>query len=823
MFYLGGFMLEGKYSIEYEKEIQELWEKVQAFKFNGPDDRKIYSVDTPPPTVSGKLHIGHVFSFTQAEMIVRYHRLLGENVYYPFGFDDNGLPTERLVEKDLGIVAKDIPRSEFIEKCNTIKDKYIDEFKNVFKRLGISADWDLAYDTINELSRRVSQRSFIDLVNKGRAYRKETPVLWCPCCQTSIAQAELESKDVKSYFNYINFSCENEKLTIATTRPEFLGGCVAIFVNPNDERYVKLIGKKAIVPLYNKEVPIISDEKVSKEKGTGAVMCCTFGDQTDLEWQKEYNLPMVKVMGKDGTIEKDIQFIGGMKTLDARMALVNLLDKEGYLVKSEKLEHSVGIHERCGNEIEIINSPQWFIDVLSIKDELIKAADDINWYPASMKGRYLDWVNNLKWDWCISRQRYFGVPFPVWYCNECGKVMLPDDKMLPVNPLETTLNKSCECGCKEFTAESAVMDTWATSAISPLINMRYGEDDQRDYLYPMSMRSHAHEIIRTWSFYTIVKSLYHTGQLPWKDLMISGFVLAKKGEKISKSKGNSKMSPEELLDNYGADLVRYWSASNKLGTDTWFDIDAINSSKRFLTKLWNSAKFVGIHINGTDIDSPVELTNIDKWIVSKCQETFNRYKKQMDNYEIGLARLEIDNFFWRDFCDNYIEIVKERLYNENDKYGSSSLSAKKALSMVFLEILKMYSPFVPHITEYIYQELYHSEKTSILSCSTYTELPFKEEDIYFGEFIKSIIYEVRKYKSDNNLSMKEPLSSVKVYTTLANMRLLQDTKTIADICSYTKAGNIEVEASEETHIEITLPQKEEQTEEKGRRISKELL
>lgn len=793
-------MLDKRYNIEEELNIQKLWDESEAFKFKGFDNRKLYSVDTPPPTVSGKLHIGHVFSFTQAEMIVRYHRLKGENIFYPLGFDDNGLPTERLVEKELGIKAKDLPRSEFIEKCNLIKDKYISEFKKLFKRLGISADLNLSYDTIDELSRRVSQKSFIDLLKNGHAYLKEMPTMYCPCCETSIAQAELENKKCKSYYNYINFTCEGKNLEIATTRPELLGGCVAIFVNPKDERYNKLIGKNVSVPLYNFEVPILADDKVEIDKGTGVVMCATFGDQLDLEWQKKYNLPIKKVIENDGTINKDVLFVGGMNLKDARKKITCELADKGYLLKQEKVDHFVSVHERCGTETEILNSFQWYIDLLSIKDELIKAADDINWYPPSMKSRYLDWVNNLKWDWCISRQRYFGVPFPVWYCKNCGEIMIADAKDLPVNPLETLPKKTCKCGSKEFVPEKAVMDTWATSSITPFINMKYKESNEQDNLFPMSMRSHAHEIIRTWTFYSIVKSLYHKGIVPWKDLMITGFVLAKKGEKISKSKGNSEMSPEELLDTYGADIVRYWSASNKLGTDTWFDINSITNSKRFFNKLWNSARYVEMHINNVNLDREVDLTSIDKWIISKCHETFLKYKKHMDNYEIGLARIEIDNFFWRDFCDNYLEIVKERLYNENNNYGNSSLAAKKTLSIVFLEILKMYSPFVPHITEYIYQELYKNEKDKILSCSTYKELPCSKEYLEFGEFIKNIISEVRKYKSDNNLSMKEPLDSINIYTKLDNIKLLKDS--IKDILSCTKASNIDVEKSDEIYIDI---------------------
>lgn len=787
-------MLNKKFTIEQEKEIQKIWEETKAFKFNGVDERPVYSVDTPPPTISGKLHIGHIFSFTQAEMIVRYHRLKGENVYYPFGFDDNGLPTERLVEKEEGIIAKDLPRSEFIEKCNTTKDKYIKEFQELFKRLGISADWDLGYDTINELSRRVSQRSFIDLLEKGKAYRKEMPVLWCPCCQTSIAQAELENKDVNSYFNYINFSVEGKPLEIATTRPEFLGGCVAIFVNPKDERYADLIGKTAKVPLYENEVPIIGDDKVAIDKGTGVVMCCTFGDQTDMEWQKEYNLPIKNVMQADGTINTELDIIGGMKTLDARIKIVEELQKQGLLNKSEKIKHSVGVHERCGNEIEIINSPQWYIDILSIKEDLIKAADDIKWHPESMKSRYLDWVNNLKWDWCISRQRYFGVPFPIWYCSECNEVLIPEDKQLPINPLESKPTKPCKCGCKDFIPETAVMDTWATSSVSPFINMKYGENDEQQFLFPMTMRSHAHEIIRTWTFYSIVKSLYHTGQVPWKELMISGFVLAKKGEKISKSKNNAKSSPTQLLDTYGADMIRYWTASNKLGTDTWFDEKDIESSRRFLNKLWNSAKFVDMHIENFDLDENVELLSIDEWIISKCHATFEKYSQQMEKYEMGLARQEIDNFFWKDLCDNYLEIVKERLYNPENKYGETQKAAKKALYTVFLEVLKMYSPFVPHITEFIYQNLYkEKENDKILCSSTFKELAFDEKNIEFGESIKKVVSEVRKYKTENGLSMKEPLDSLKISTSIDNIKMLKNC--ILDVQACTKSSNIDIEVT----------------------------
>lgn len=782
-------MLEKKYNpLEIEKQMQELWESKQTFKFNGPDQRDIFSIDTPPPTVSGKLHIGHVFSYTQSEMIMRYKRLSGYNVFYPFGYDDNGLPTERLVEKDFGIKAKDLPRSEFIEKCNYTTKKYILEFREMWKSLGFSVDWDLQYDTINDLSRKISQQSFIDLAKKGAAYQKEAPVLWCTNCLTSIAQAELEGAEKDSFFDYINFMIDGKPIEIATTRPEYLGACVALFINPDDERYNKYIGKKAIVPLYDFEVPVIGDKKVAIDKGTGVVMCCTYGDITDMDWQKEYNLPYKKLMLADGTVDSSVLLIGGLSTNDARKKIVEELTLAGLLNKVEKITHTVSVHERCGTPIEIIPSNQWYVDVLNIKDELIKAGDDINWHPEHMKNRYLEWVNNLKWDWCISRQRYFGVPFPVWYCNSCKKVNFPNASELPINPLEHKPTKPCSCGSNEFTPETAVMDTWATSSVTPLINMKKGEADERTYLYPMSVRSQAHEIIRTWTFYSIVKSIHHFGNVPWKDLMISGFVLAKKGEKISKSKGNATSSPSELISAHGSDMIRYWAANNRLGTDTWFAEEDILSSHRFLTKLWNASKFAIMQMEDFKKDSSVKLLPMDLWLINKCQDTKNKYNEYMNEYEIGLARLEADKFFWNDLCDNYLEIAKERLY-QPEKHGyEQRKSGQQALYAVLLEVLKMYSPIVPHITEHIYQEFFREyESDDTLSASVFTTQDVDKTYVEFGEVIKELVGEVRKFKTDRGMSMKDEIGQVTISTDAKMIKLIEASTLDLKACTWAEA------------------------------------
>lgn len=759
-------MLTKKYNFkESEQKWQKFWAENNIYKFNPESNKEIYSIDTPPPTVSGSLHMGHIFSYTQGEIAARYHRMRGKNVFYPFGFDDNGLPTERLVEREEGIKAKDLPRSEFIKKCLNTTEKYVGEFKELWQSLGFSVDWDLQYETISPLSQKISQKSFIELAKSGKAYLKESPVLWCTTCQTSIAQAELENKDIESSFNYIPFLVEGKKLIIATTRPELLYGCVALFINPEDSRYNNYIGKTAVVPLYEFEIPILGDEKVGIEKGTGIVMCATFGDTTDLEWYNKYSLPYKKTIEADGTIVSGVPFIGGMNIKDARTEIIKLLDERGLLKKSEKITHTVSIHERCGHEIEIIPSKQWYIDILSEKDRYLRAADEINWYPGTMKIRYQNWVENLKWDWCISRQRYFGVPIPVWYCKHCGKPLFPEECELPINPLETNPNRTCSCGSNEFIPEEAVLDTWATSSLTPLINSKWGEkSDISDKLIPMGMRTQAHEIIRTWAFYTIVKSLYHTGKLPWRDIMICGFVMAKKGEKISKSKNNSANSPMQLIEKYSSDAVRYWAAGAKLGTDTMYSEDEMLLSNRFLTKLWNAAKFTLMHLGDYNGEKPKMILPIDNWIIEREHEIEAKASEYMDKYEMGIARSIIDEFFWKDYCDNYLEIVKERVYKPEIHGEMERKSGQYALYTAFMGILRMYAIYTPHITEEIYQCFFRNieEKLSLHQHEWIIKESFDSHNLKFGEMIKDILREVRKYKSDRNLSLKEPLKKIEI-------------------------------------------------------------
>jgi len=755
--------MDKKYDFQRtEKELEQMWQEKEIYKYQNGKEKKIFSIDTPPPTVSGKLHIGHVFSYTQAEMIARFKRMQGYDVFYPFGFDDNGLPTERLVEKDEKIRANQMPRSEFRSKCMNTIEKYEGEFKDLWKRLGFSVDWSLQYQTISDLSQKISQKSFIELAKTGKAYMKESPVLWCTECQTSIAQAELETKECDTIFNYLNFRTPLGDLLIATTRPELLAGCVCIFVHPEDERYQKYIGRKALVPLYEFEIPILADEAVSMDKGTGAVMCATFGDSTDVEWYQKHTLPYKEIIMANGTINRKVPFIGGMRIKKARAQIIEILKEKELMVKQESITHMVAIHERCGNDVEFIPSRQWYIDVLTEKEKFLKAADEINWHPGHMKNRYKIWVENLKWDWCISRQRYFGVPFPVWYCKKCGKPIFAEERQLPVNPLEEKPFHACSCGCNEFIPEEAVFDTWATSSVTTLINARYGEkDDISNEIFPMGMRCQAHEIIRTWAFYSIVKSLYHTGQIPWRDIMISGFVLAKPGEKISKSKNNGPNSPMALIENHSADAVRYWAANSKLGTDTFFSEDELKISKRFINKLYNAAKFVIMQLQDFEKPDRIEkekLLPIDCWMLERVNGTTIRAIEMLNNFEIGQARYEIDDLFWKDFCDYYIEIVKERLYQPEKHGAEQRYSGQIALYYSLLGILKLYAIYTPYVTEYIYQDFYkkYEKDTSLHQMIWETKKP---EDIYieFGERVKAVIADVRKGKTEKKMSMKDTI------------------------------------------------------------------
>jgi len=781
-----------------EAQAQQKWELEKTYTLahsSGP----LYTIDTPPPTVSGTLHIGHIFSYTQTDIIARYKRMNGFSVFYPFGFDDNGLPTERYVEKKRDIRPQNMSRSEFIKQCLEETHEAEKQFINLWQRMGLSANFDSCYSTISDLARKLSQESFITLYKKGFIYRKHEPALYCTACQTSVAQAELDDAQKPSFFNDIIFKdAKGNDLVIGTTRPELLPSCVALLFNPADERYQHLRGAQATVPLFGHHVPILEDEKVSIEKGTGLVMCCTFGDKTDIEWYKKFKLPYKKSIGLDGRWLESTGFLAGLKVHDARTQVIEKLRESNLLLRQVAIAHSVNVHERCKKEIEFVALEQWFVNILDHKQKFLDLADQIAWYPAFMKFRYRDWVENLSWDWCISRQRFFGIPFPVWHCNKCHHVILANVSQLPVDPRETAYAGACEkCGSSDITPDTDVMDTWNTSSISPYICFAVYQSVQNpiatmdaveqqgktifdnpevNNFIPMSMRPQAHDIIRTWAFDTIVKSWMHHETIPWKDIVISGHVLTDTKEKISKSKDNSPMVPENLLKTYPADVIRFWTASGSLGQDTAFSESQLKIGQRLVTKLWNAFWFTKEHVAmlADPKTTPAELGDINKWLLHAASSCFESYTQYFQDNEFGLALQQIERFFWHDFCDNYLELIKNQLFNSH-QYDVQQVDATRwTLYTTGLRILQMYAPYMPHVTENIYGHLYKQhEKIDSLhqtKFATVQQLFVFEQSAAVMESVITLTATVRKIKTEKQLSLKTPIESLSTYTENAELR-----------------------------------------------------
>ncbi len=760
-----------------EPKWQQFWEEKGLFRFDRSPDRPIYSIDTPPPTVSGKIHIGHVFSYVQTEVIARFWRMKGFNVYYPFGYDDNGLPSERLVEKEKGVKATDVGREKFVQMCLELTKEYEKEFSTFWKSVGLSVDWSQDYSTIDPKSQRISQRSFIDLCRKGRAYTRAAPTLWCPECHTAIAQAEIEDVERDAVFYDVAFKLGERDLIISTTRPELLPACVAMFAHPDDERYAELIGKKATVPIFGHEVPVLADEKADPEKGTGLVMCCTFGDTTDIAWWQEHRLETRIVLDERGHMNELAPGYEGLYIKKARKKIVEDLESAGLLRNQRPISHAVNTHERCGTEIEFSVAHQWFIRVLDIKDEIIAAGAKVAWYPDYMEVRFRNWVENLKWDWCISRQRYYGVPFPVWTCSSCGEVILADESQLPVDPTVTAppVDVCPKCGGSEFEPERDIMDTWMTSSCTPFLNLRWGEEDSRlerfvksengtEYL--MDMRPQAHDIIRTWAFYTVVKSVLNEEKIPWRTAMISGHVLHPDRAKLSKSKNAGSHSPTAIIEERSADATRYWACSSRLGTDTVFSYDLFDAGKRFVVKLWNASKFAIMRLEDFDADAPRELCAPDRWLLARFAATVDRATRSFEVGDYNGAVDAVERFFWHDLCDNFIEIAKKRLYGDEGYDDAARRGAQYALYHALLGVLKIVAPVMPHITEEIYS-LFFAEREGVESIhiAAWPEPPQEWHDkaaLELGELGLAVIEGMRKIKSTSKMSVATPVGTLRV-------------------------------------------------------------
>lgn len=761
----------------FDPQMQEQWETEAVYATEKNSSKPLFSIDTPPPTVSGSLHIGHIFSYTQTDIMARYKRLSGFNVFYPFGFDDNGLATERFVEKKHKVNGLYMGRSEFIKLCLTESAGMAKEFASLWKRMGISADWRHTYSTISERAQKISQESFVDLHNKGFIYQKEDPALFCTTCRTAVAQAELDSAEHPSQFNTVEFKAtDGTPLLIATTRPELLPSCVALLYHPDDARYHHLAGKKAIVPVFGMEVPILADDLVQQDKGTGLVMCCTFGDKTDIMWYKKHQLPYRPCMTLEGKWLETTGVLAGLKAHIAREKILEVLKEKDLLKEQKQIMHAVSVHERCKKEIEFVVIKQWFLRILDQKERFLEAIDQVEWYPSFMKSRCIDWVKNLQWDWCLSRQRFYGIPFPAWHCQDCGHTVIAQAKDLPIDPQATTYpGKTCPaCKSANLIGDTDVMDTWNTSSLTPYIDLALYSHDQADPFgkskpdfLPMSMRPQAHDIIRTWAFYTIIKTLLHHGTIPWKQIVISGHVLSKDRDKISKSQGNNPTEPENLLKLYPADVIRYWTASGHLGHDVAFSETQLKIGQKLVTKLWNAFRFIKDHIDDAPTEKPAQLGLLNEWLIHQLHNAFVEYRKQLEQNEFGPALACVEQFFWNDFCDNYLELVKDQLFHP-ELYSAEDVAATKwTLSHVGMRLLQLFAPYIPHTTETLYSMFFQKtvgQKSLHITNFSETQIPFNApESTTSVKLLLEVIGAVRKLKTAQELSLKTPLHTLTIH------------------------------------------------------------
>ncbi|RZD31827.1 MAG: valine--tRNA ligase [uncultured DHVE6 group euryarchaeote] len=740
-----------------EAKWQRFWRTKKIYKFNPNSRKPVFSIDTPPPYISGKLHMGHGASYTMFETIARFKRMTGHNVFFPIGFDDNGLPTERYIEQKLGIKSTKMSRQKFIKIALKETKKLEKSAREMFDRFGHSYDWDLFYSTISPRAAKVAQKSFLDLYRKGRVYRSSEPGLYSISGQTGISQADLEDQEQKTFLNYINFKVGNTNLQIATTRPELIPACVAVFVNPKHPTYSKFVGKHATVPLTNDQVPILADKDVKIDFGTGALMVCTFGDKTDVEWWKKYKLPLKVIIDRDGRLNEEAGKFEGLTLGEARNKILSQLDKEGLLKKRDKIKQTVQITERYGDKPEYLILEQWQFKLTDLKAKLLKKAREVNWTPKHYYNNLRDWTENLQWDWVLSRQRHIGIPIPVWY-DEQGNVFLPEESELPVDP---TKDKPKKHKGKKLLGEKDVFDTWMTSSLTPEIAMGWAENERLfNKNTPMSLRPQGLDIIRTWAFYTLLKSLVHHNDVPWKNIVINGMVLDPHGRKMSKSKGNG-IDPLEQVEKYNADAFRYYTTTTLYGENSPYQEKELVRGTKLMNKLWNTAKFTFMNFDNVPSKKPRNLELEDKWILAKLSRTQERYLEYFDNYQIKQARQELENFFLHDFCDFYLEMIKSRIYGEDKQ---TKYAAQWTTYNTLYGILQMFAPIFVHLTEELYQNLYKKEKkTSSIHLTQYETLGIKDaKSEALGDFAKNIISEIRQWKQSNKIRLGDTVDQIKI-------------------------------------------------------------
>ncbi|WP_129658458.1 valine--tRNA ligase [Rothia uropygialis] len=740
-----------------EEKYSQFWRSAGTYAFNEDTERaSVYSIDTPPPTASGSLHVGHMFSYTQTDVIARYQRMTGKNVFYPLGWDDNGLPTERRVQNYYGVrcdptkpyiedyrppekPAKNqrdwdvVSRQNFIELCEELAVEDEKVFEHLFMTLGLSVDWDRTYRTIDDHSRKVSQLAFIKDLQAGNAYMAEAPTMWDVSFRTAVAQAELEDKERDGAYHRVSFHRpDGGKVWIETTRPELLPSCVALVAHPDDDRYKDLYGTTVTSPLFGVEVPVKAHELAQPDKGSGIAMICTFGDTTDVTWWRELQLDTRALIGRDGRFSRETpewitdsagreryERLAGATVFSAQKAVVEMLAESGEMEgEPKKITHPVKFYEKGDKPLEIVTSRQWYIRNggrdADRRQDLIRRGREIQWHPTFMRSRYENWVEGLNGDWLISRQRFFGVPFPLWYSvDEAGEPdydnpILPDENQLPVDPAAQAPKGFDESQRNQpggFTADPDVLDTWATSSLTPQIATGWAVNPGlHEKTFPMDLRPQGHDIIRTWLFSSVVRAETLASTVPWTNTALSGWILDPDRKKMSKSKGNVVV-PDEVLTKHGADAVRYWAASARLGADTAYDEGQMKIGRRLAIKLLNASKFVlmqGVDessIIGRGATADVVTNGLDHSLLAQLATVVNAATEAFDKYEYARALQMTESFFWT-FTDDYVELVKDRAYGARGEAEQASVHA--ALATTLDALLRLFAPFLPFATEEVW-------------------------------------------------------------------------------------------------------------------------
>jgi valyl-tRNA synthetase len=832
-----------------ERKWMARWEAGETYRFDRTASRDgVYAIDTPPPTVSGSLHVGHVFSYTHTDILARYHRMRGKAVFYPMGWDDNGLPTERRVQNYFGVRCDpslpydaafqppekpgkhpiSVSRPNFIELCERLTLEDEKAFEELWRYLGLSVDWGMTYSTVSRRSQRVSQRAFLRLLARGIAYQLEAPTLWDVDFRTAVAQAELEDRDVPGAYHKLRFARpDGGFVEIDTTRPELLPACVALVAHPDDARYQPLFGTEAITPLFGVRVPIRPHPLANPEKGTGMAMICTFGDVTDVTWWRELGLPVRAVIQTDGRLrpvtwgsagwESDdaaaaqaaYDQIAGMPPPKARARIAELLRESGDLQGDVRpITHPVKFYEKGDRPLEIVTSRQWFVKTIEYRSALLARGRELTWYPPFMQSRYQNWVEGLTGDWCVSRQRFFGVPFPVWYAIEAdGTVryrdpLLPDEARLPVDP-STDVPDGYEASQRGqpggFVGDPDVMDTWATSSLTPQIAGGWVDDpDLFARVFPMDLRPQAHEIIRTWLFYTVARAHYEHDSLPWKTTTISGWVLDPDRKKMSKSKGNV-VTPMGLLEEHGSDGVRYWAASGRPGTDTAFDPGQMKVGRRLAMKLLNASRFA---LTQTEPRGPI-VQPIDRAMLTSLARLVDEATREFDDCQYATVLERTERWFWS-FCDDYLELVKSRRYGAQGTEPAAS--ANTALLASLSVLLRLFAPFLPFVTEEVWS-WWRPGSVHRAPWPTAAELL----DAIGGaddraapalERAALVLGEVRKTKSEARRKLSTPVDRLLVRDTAAHLAALQTAE--ADLVSSGFVRDLVLEEADEFAVDVRL-------------------